>query len=1477
MYLIFDTETTGLPANYNAPVSDSNNWPRCIQLAWQLHDESGKLIEHQDFLVRPDGFNIPYDAERIHGISTELATEQGIELADALERFNTVLSKAKFIVGQNVGFDVNIMGAEFYRLGIESPMATMPVLDTCTEVTADLLKIPGGRGGRFKLPTLTELHNYLFGIPFAEAHNATADVEATTRCFLQLLKMGTFSTAQLQAAPDYLEQFRTINPGVIPGVGLQHINLKAASDEIRKRQAKAEGPGITKQALQDNQKELQEANYVHLHNHTQFSVLQSTINIPGLIAAAAADCMPAVAMTDHANMMGAFHFVNQVLNHNKGVEARNKAAIEKGEAGSEQAITPIVGCEFFVCENHLDKSRKDNGYQVVLLAKNKRGYHNLAKMSSIAYTKGFYYVPRIDKAVIEQYKDDIIVLSGNLYGEVPSKLLNMGENQAEEALLWWKEKFGDDFYIEVMRHNQEDEDVVNKALVGLARKHEVKIIASNNTYYINKKDANAHDILLCVKDAEKQATPIGRGRGYRYGLPNQEYYFKSSAEMKKLFADLPEAIFNIQEIVDKIEIYKLAREVLLPKFDIPEQFIVAEDANDGGKRGENLYLRHLTYEGAKKRYGELSADIIERLDFELQTIEKTGYPGYFLIVQDFIREARNLDVSVGPGRGSAAGSVVAYCLWITNIDPIKYDLLFERFLNPDRVSMPDIDIDFDDEGRGRVMDYVINKYGANQVAQIITYGTMAAKSSIKDTARVLDLPLFEADKIAKLIPNLKLAKIFNLDEKALKGVLRADEYERVVELKDLAESKSLSAETIQQARILEGSLRNTGIHACGVIITPDDITNYVPVAMAKDSDLYVTQFDNSVVESAGLLKMDFLGLKTLTLIKDTVKLVRLRTGIQLDPDHFPIDDVKTYELFQRGETIGIFQYESSGMQKYMKELKPTVFGDLIAMNALYRPGPLEYIPSFVRRKNGEEEIKYDLDACEEYLQETYGITVYQEQVMLLSQKLAGFTKGEADVLRKAMGKKQKDVLDKMKPKFVAQAAEKGHAPATLEKIWKDWEAFASYAFNKSHSTCYAWIAYQTAYLKAHYPAEYMAAVLTNNMSDIKQVAFFMEECKQMGVQVLGPDVNESILKFSVNNKGEVRFGLSGIKGVGEKAVESIIEERNKSGKYLTIHDFSRRSNTRTVNKKAYESFVYSGAFDSFGYHRAQYFFVGMNDKMNGIEKLIKYSNDFQNSESSTQSSLFGGTIADMIQEPVLPVAAEWSLIDRLKYEKDAIGIFLSGHPLDNYKLELDEFCQHTVRQLSMVNKVRMGDTNEEVLAEFEQVKNRELCVGGLVVLSAQRMTKTGKPFGTITFEDYNDSCELALFGEDFVKFKQFMTEGYFLQIRGRVAERFRKEGDWEFKITSIALLSDLREKLAKSITLQIPIQGISDQIISQIYELIAENQENTEQQNCMLNFTVYDREQQVSLELPSKSLKINPTNQFLEQIKSLNVVHCKLN
>ena len=1085
MYLIFDTETTGLPKRWDAPITDTDNWPRCIQIAWQLHDAMGNLIEHQDYLVRPDGFTVPYDAEQIHGISTALAAQDGIVMQTVLEKFNEALSKTKFIVGQNVGFDINIMGAEFYRYQVANSLQELPVLDTCTEKTALLCQIPGGRGGKFKLPTLTELHQHLFNTPFAEAHNATADVEATTRCFLELVRKQHYTQEQLDVQPDYFRNFSETNPAEIPLLGLKHINLKAASKAIADQLWEKDTGAISEEEIHSNIETLADVPFAHLHNHSQFSVLQSTINIKALIKATADQEMSAVALTDHANMMGAFHFVKEVKAHNATVKAQNEASSAAGEPETAKEITPIIGCEFFVCDDHTNKNVKDYGYQIVLLAKNKNGYHNLAKMSSIAYTDGFYYVPRIDRNVIAQYKEDIIVLTGNLYGEVPGKILNVGEHQAEEALLWWKAQFGDDLYVELMRHGQEDEDRVNTVLVAFAKKHQVKLVATNNTYYCAKEDADAHDILLCVKDGEKQGTPIGRGRGYRYGLPNQEYYFKSQEEMKTLFKDLPESILNIQEILDKIEAYDLARDVLLPVFDIPEQFKVAEDALDGGNRGENAYLRHITYEGAKKRYKEVTDEIKERIDFELDTIKNSGYPGYFLITEDFIREARNMDVSVGPGRGSAAGSVVAYCLTITNIDPLKYDLLFERFLNPERVSMPDIDIDFDDEGRGRVMDYVINKYGANQVAQIITYGTMAAKSSIRDTARVLDLPLSDADRIAKLIPNMsKLGKIFGVPEKELKKKFRSDELEKVNHLLNISEGDDLEAQTVNMARVLEGSLRNTGIHACGVIITPDDITNFVPVATAKDSDLYVTQFDNSVVESAGLLKMDFLGLKTLTLIKDTVKIVKAKHNIDLVPDDFPLDDEKTYELFQRGDTVGIFQYESPGMQKHMRSLKPTVFGDLIAMNALYRPGPMEYIPSFIARKRGQEEISYDLPDMEEYLKETYGITVYQEQVMLLSQKLAGFSKGEADVLRKAMGKKQAAVLAKMKPKFIEQASAKGHDAEKLAKIWKDWEAFASYAFNKSHSTCYAYIAYQTAYLKAHYPAEYMAAVLSLSLIHI---------------------------------------------------------------------------------------------------------------------------------------------------------------------------------------------------------------------------------------------------------------------------------------------------------------------------------------------------------------------------------------------------------
>src|SRR5690554_4099475 len=1158
------------------------------------------------------------------------------------------------------------MGSELYRLGIENPLPDFPVLDTCTETTAELCQIPGGRGGRFKLPTLTELHEFLFGEAFGEAHNATADVEATTRCFLELVRRKVYTAEELDVQPGYFDNFSKANPQPIELIGLKHINLQKASEKIRKElQAESKTDGISSEELKDNIAILEEAPFSHLHNHSQFSILQSTSSVFDLVKAAAADHMPAVALTDLGNMMGAFHFVQAVDRYNRSLSD------EEGQ----QPIKGIVGCEFFVCEDHLNKNFKDNGYQVVFLAKNKNGYHNMAKMASIAYTAGFYYVPQIDKKIIEQYKEDLIVLTGGLSGEVPGKILNVGESQAEEALLWWKDTFGDDLYVEIMRHGQEDENRVNDVLIDMAKRNNVKLVACNNTYYINKEDANAHDILLCVKDGEKQATPIGRGRGYRYGMPNDEYYFKSQDEMKVLFKDLPEAILNIEEVVSKIEVFTLAREVLLPKFDIPEEFISEEDDKDGGKRGENAYLRHLTYEGARRRYPELVEvsfevltveeipegvservrEIKERLDFELDVIENTGYPGYFLIVQDFIAAAREMGVSVGPGRGSAAGSAVAYCLGITNVCPIRYKLLFERFLNPDRVSMPDIDIDFDDEGRSRVMDYVINKYGANQVAQIITYGTMAAKSSIRDTARVLDLPLHEADRIAKLIPNMsKLAKVFDIKPKENEAKFKEDDLLKINELLNLAEGNDLEAQTVNQARILEGSVRNTGIHACGVIITPGDITNYVPVAVAKDSDLYVTQFDNSVVESAGLLKMDFLGLKTLTLIKDTVKIVKARHNIDLDPDAFPLDDQKTYELFQRGETVGIFQYESPGMQKHLRDLKPTVFDDLIAMNALYRPGPMEYIPSFIARKHGREEIAYDLPQMEEYLQETYGITVYQEQVMLLSQKLAGFTKGEADVLRKAMGKKIFALLEELKPKFLNGCETNGHDRKIAEKIWKDWEAFASYAFNKSHSTCYALIAFHTAYLKANYSAAYMASVLSNNMSDIKQVTFFMEECRRLGTPVLGPDVNESNLKFTVNDKDEIRFGLGAIKGVGENAVRSIVEEREANGPYKDLYDFVIRTDKRHVNKRVLEGLALAGALDGFKEaHRAQYF-AEMPNGGTFAETLVKFGGAIQTAKDAPPD-LFGDTVGIEIQNPEPPIVPTWSNMVQLSKEKEVVG------------------------------------------------------------------------------------------------------------------------------------------------------------------------------------------------------------------------------
>ena len=1459
MYLIFDTETTGLPKKWNAPISDINNWPRCVQLAWQIHDNLGNCIESKDFLIKPDGYNIPYDSQKIHGISTELAERDGHDLLEVLTQFNEAVKNSKFIIGHNVKFDLNIMGCEFYRLKIKNNLEVSKILDTCYEKTATLCEIPGGRGGKYKFPTLTELHSYLFSTSFADAHNATADVEATTRCFLELIRIENYSLQELEQKGTYFLDFKKHHPSLIQPIGINHVNLKKKSALLLEKSNKNNlGSG------QDNfkvSKELLNSNFAHLHNHSQFSVLQSTISIKELIKTTSKHNMPAVALTDHANMMGSFRFVNEVNRYNEQIVIDNSELSEDESDQKKSTIKPILGCEFFVCEDHLNKSYKDYGYQIVLLAKNKNGYQNLAKLSSIAYTKGFYYVPRIDKNLILEYKKDIIVLSGNLYGEIPSKILNIGEKQAEESLVWWKNNFGSDFYLEIMNHNQEDEKVVNEVIKKFSKNHEVKLIATNNNYYSEKQDANAHDILLCVKDGEKQSTPIGRGRGFRYGLPNHEYYYKSSDEMKSLFADCPESITNIQEIIDKIEAYTLARDVLLPKFEIPSEFEDFNDLDDLGKRGENNYLRHLTYEGAKKRYSKLTEQLIERLDFELATIEKTGYPGYFLIVEDFIREARNMDVSVGPGRGSAAGSVVAYCLWITNIDPIKYDLLFERFLNPDRVSMPDIDIDFDDEGRGKVMDYVIDKYGDTQVAQIITYGTMAAKSAIRDTARVLDLPLNDADRLAKLVPNMsKLKTIFETDANKLRGEFRPEDLDKVNQLLNISEGDDLEAETITQARILEGSVRNVGTHACGVIITPDDITNFVPVATAKDSNLYVTQFDNSVVEQAGLLKMDFLGLKTLSLIKSTVKIVKAKHSVTLDPDNFPLDDEKTFELFQKGETVGVFQYESAGMQKHLKELKPTVFDDLIAMNALYRPGPMEYIPSFINRKHGDEKIDYDLPEMEEYLKETYGITVYQEQVMLLSQKLADFTKGEADVLRKAMGKKQKSVLDKMKPKFLNQASSKGLNIDKLEKIWKDWEAFASYAFNKSHSTCYAWIAYQTAYLKANYPAEYMAAVLSNNMNDIKSVTFFMEECKRMKLNVLGPDVNESYYKFSVNQKNEIRFGMGAVKGVGANAVATIVTNRKEDGNYNSIFDLAKRIDLRAANKKAFDNLAASGAFDCFSnVHRSQYF----NDDGDGItflEKTIRHASKYQENINSAQVSLFENSSEIQFAEPIIPSCNEWDPLEKLAREKEVVGIYISGHPLDDFKIEMNTFC----------------NSNVTAFKNMENYINKELAFGGILTEVEHRISRQGKGWASFTIEDYLDSYEFRIFGEDYLKFKHFLIINNFLFIKSLIKEGWQnretgKKSDPRIQFNSFKLLHDVLDSFAKKLSIQLNLNEIDNQKLERLNNII-----DSFKGDHRLNFVVYDTEEKIKLDMLSENKKVNISQELLDELDK-EKIYFKLN
>ncbi len=1161
--------------------------------------------------------------------------------------------------------------------------------------------------------------------------------------------------------------------------------------------------------------------FSHLHVHTQYSLLDGAASIDSLYKKAMNDNMPALAITDHGNMFGAFEFVAQAWK-----KTRIVGVDDNGKNIEEPIVKPIVGCEFYVVKNRhakaFTKGEKDQRFHQVLLAKNKIGYQNLVKLTSLGYIEGMYSkYPRIDKELILQYHEGLIATTCCIGAYVPQTILNESEEKAEAEFKWWLDIFGDDYYIEIQRHNIKEQLQINETLLRFAKKYNVPVIATNDSHYTDKDDYNAHDILLCINTGEKQATPgfddivndDAQIKNKRFKFPNDQFYFKTTQEMKQLFSDIPESIDNTNAIVDKVEILNLKKDILLPAFPIPQAFKIHEDDN----LNQWEYLKHLTFEGAKQRYGEIESATQERIDFELFTIKTMGFAGYFLIVSDFIKAGRDMGVFVGPGRGSAAGSVVAYCIGITNIDPIKYNLLFERFLNPDRKSMPDIDTDFDDEGRQRVIDYVVQKYGKAQVAQIVTFGTMAAKSSIKDVARVMDLPLPESNALAKLVsdkPGTELGKMLHAPltikegEKSLeeKGYSPED-IENARRLRELynGPEDDLRTQVLHEAERLEGSVRNTGLHAAGIIIAPRDLTDLIPVSTAKDSDLWVTQIEGSVIEEAGVIKMDFLGLKTLSILKTALELIKQNYDIDIDLDTLPLDDAKTFQLYQRGETNGTFQFESVGMQKYLRELKPDQFADLIAMNALYRPGPIAYIPNFIARKHGKEEIVYDIPEMQEYLDETYGITVYQEQVMLLSQSIGGFTKGDADVLRKAMGKKQKAVLDKMKEKFITGATKKGHPADKLEKVWTDWEAFAQYAFNKSHSTCYAFVAYQTAYLKAHYPSEYMSAVL-NHAGSIEKITFFMEECKRMGIKVLGPDINESIKGFAPNKKGEIRFGLGGLKGVGENAIENIIVERKKAGPFKDIFHFITRINQRNVNKRSLESLAYSGTFDCFPqFHRAQYFYIPEGDRTNGLEKIIGYGQTKESLTAGTTNTLFGDLAQVMeIPPPKIPNCEPWTLTEKLNYEKEVTGMFMSGHPLDHYKFEMKHYG---IMPLADYNEIKESNT----LASANI--GRQLKIAGLVIDAQHRTTKTGRNFGILTLEDFSGKTEIALWSNDYVQFQNYLDKGKNVLVLGNFKQNWKGDG-FEFKVTQITLLETVKETFTKSIDINMNPATVSDEFVT---------------------------------------------------------------
>ena len=1237
--------------------------------------------------------------------------------------------------------------------------------------------------------------------------------------------------------------------------------------------------------------------FVHLHVHTYYSILDGQSSIKKLVDKAIGDGMKGMAITDHGDMFGIKEFHDICNGVNK---QRKKDGLEP--------FKPIFGCEMYVARRgdmHLKDTREDQGgYHLIVLAKNANGYKNLIKLVSNSWVDGFYSRPRTDRHELEKYHEDLIVCSACIAGEVPAKILKGDIAGAREAIEWHKRLWGDDYYLELQRHEVKDPTIranretfplqqqANKVLIELAKEYGIKLVCTNDAHFVDKENAEAHDHLLCLSTGKDLDDPTRM-------LYSKQEWFKTQQEMNDIFSDVPEAMANTVEILNKVEAYSLDADPIMPFFPIPESFGTEEewrqkfteqqlyDEFTSDENGENKlspeegekkikklggydkiyrikfeadYLAKLAYEGAAKRYGDpLSKEVDDRIRFELHIMKTMGFPGYFLIVQDFINSARDeLGVMVGPGRGSAAGSVVAYCLGITKIDPLKYDLLFERFLNPDRISLPDIDTDFDDDGRGKVLKWVMDKYGHENCAHIITYATMATKNSIKDVARVEKLPLADSNALCKAIPD----RLPDVDGKTPKMNL-TNAIKAVRELQEAEASPNPQmANTIKYAKMLEGTVRGTGIHACGFIICRDPISDHVPVSTADDPDFKgtktnCTQYDGHVIESTGLIKMDFLGLKTLSELKEACANIKRTRGIDVDLDTIPIDDPKTYELYQKGQTIGTFQFESAGMQKYLRELHPTVFEDLIAMNALYRPGPMDYIPSFIARKNGREEIKYDIDCMEKYLKDTYGITVYQEQVMLLSRQLADFTRGESDALRKAMGKKKKDIVDAMKPKFIDGGVKNGHDPKVLEKIWADWEKFASYAFNKSHAACYSWVAYQTAYLKANYPAEFMAAIMSRRRDQITEITKLMDECKSMGIATLGPDVNESYEKFGVNHHGEIRFGLGAIKGMGESAAQAIISEREKNGPYKTVFDFAQRVNLSNVNKKAFESLALSGGFDGFGIPRESYFATN-NKGETFLDMLVRYGQLYQTEKAQAQNSLFGGFDDIEIATPAVPKSdIRWSDIERLNKERELVGIYLSAHPLDEYKIILDNLCN-----------AKCAD-----LADMSKLNGREdIILGGIVTAVRQKFTKSGEPCGFVTVEDFEGSGEIPLFGQDWGRWNGMFTEGASVYVTAKLQPRFMHSNQMEFKVQNVEYLQRVKEKAVERITISMNTDLLDNQVVADLNEIIFSNPGKTQ-----LFFQLRDSRGANHVLLRSKTCGVDVRHTLIDYIEKIDGLDYHIN